>query len=490
MNDMALNVEQALNKPSDNESKKSLYQRLFHRNQTVTPKELYTFLPAAIEVEQTPASPAGRAIIWTIVILFIIACVWAYFGKIDIVAVAQGKVIPSEYIKHIQPLEAGKIKVIHIKEGQYVQQGDPLITLDTTNTGADVERLRHEIEEREANSERFIAFEGWLSSQAGTENLSGVRASSATVGSDLLTEQIPETNSQRAQQNILSQQKAELTARLNSLNSEHRKQLAEQAMVQGEITKKKRILPVLTERVDALETLVKKDYGSKLQFLELKQELIEEEQDLIIQTARFQQLDATLDSIQNQIDSLVSEARLNNLNQLQESQLQLAGLQQESIKANERNQQQLLTAPINGQVQQLAVHTIGGVVTPAQALMVIVPQDSQMEVEAMIMNKDIGFVQEGQLVEVKIDTFNFTKYGLIDAEITSISDDAIQDENLGLVYTARFKLKKEQLQIEGRMVKLSPGMSVTAEVKTGKRRLIEYFLSPLLRYKQESLGER
>lgn len=113
-----------------------------------------------------------------------------------------------------------------------------------------------------------------------------------------------------------------------------------------------------------------------------------------------------------------------------------------------------------------------------------------MEVEAMILNKDIGFVHEGQKAQVKIDTFNFTKYGLIDAEISSISDDAIQDENLGLVYSARFKLSKEELQVEERMVRLSPGMSVTAEVKTGKRRLIEYFLSPLLRYKQESLGER
>ena len=483
MNDLTLNPQEAADKASQNESKKSVYQRLFHRDQTVTPKEMYTFLPAAIEVEQTPASPAGRAIIWAIVILFIIACVWAYFGKVDIVAVATGKVIPSEYIKHIQPLEAGKIKAIHIKEGQYVKQGDPLITLDTTNTQADVERLNHEIQEREASIERFENLENWLSGSAGLHDAVGSNPQGVSPLHQTALRNI-------GQQNILNQQMAELTARLNSLNSEHRKQLAEQAMVQGEITKKKRIHPVLKERVDALETLLKKDYGSKLQFLELKQELIEEEQDLIIQTARFQQLDASLDSIQNQIDSLISEARLNNLNQLQESQLQLSGLKQESIKANERNQQQLLTAPINGQVQQLAVHTIGGVVTPAQALMVIVPQDSQMEVEAMILNKDIGFVQEGQLAEVKIDTFNFTKYGLIDAEITSISDDAIQDENLGLVYTARFKLTKEQLQIEDRLVKLSPGMSVTAEVKTGKRRLIEYFLSPLLRYKQESLGER
>ena len=340
----------------------------------------------------------------------------------------------------------------------------------------------HEINEREANIERFQSFETWLEKLTDTPP-NGVRSNSFTVGSDPTLETL-------AQQHLLNQQKAELTSRLSAYQNEKRKQLAEKAMTQGEVTKKQRILPVLKERVDALETLLKKDYGSKLQFLELKQELIEEEQDLLIQQSRIEQLNASIESIQDQVDTLISETRLNSLNQLQENQLQLAGLKQELIKARERNQQQLLTAPISGQVQQLVVHTVGGVVTPAQALMVIVPQESQMEVEAMILNKDIGFVHEGQKAEVKIDTFNFTKYGLIDAEISSISDDAIQDENLGLVYSARFKLAREEIQVDERMVKLSPGMSVTAEVKTGQRRLIEYFLSPLLRYKQESLGER
>jgi hemolysin D len=480
MNDAALTTPPELSTSKIKEEGKVL--AFFRKDQRVTAKELYEFLPAAIEVEQTPSSKAGRAIIWAIVILFTLAAIWAYFGKVDIVAVAQGKVIPSEHIKHIQSLEAGKIKIIHIKEGQYVQQGDSLITLDNTQTQADVERFSHEIKEREASIQRFLAFENWLQNQTGSLSGYGVRP----VGSDPITE----ISGQLAQQNLLNQQIAEFKSRLSSFKNEKRRQLAEKAMTQGEVTKKQRILPVLKERVDALETLLKKDYGSKLQYLELKQELIEEEQDLLIQQSRTEQLDASIEAIQDQVETLISETRLNNLNQLQESQLQLAGLQQEHIKANERNQQQLLKAPISGQVQQLAVHTVGGVVTSAQALMVIVPQESQMEVEAMILNKDIGFVHEGQKAEVKIDTFNFTKYGLIDAEISSISNDAIQDENLGLVYSARFKLNKEELQVEDRMVRLSPGMSVTAEVKTGKRRLIEYFLSPLLRYKHESLGER
>ncbi len=479
MNDASLN---ASTKQSTDHKEKGKVLAFLHKDQRVTSKELYGFLPAAIEVEQTPSSKAGRAIIWAIVILFTIAAIWAYFGKVDIVAVAQGKVIPSEHIKHIQPLEAGK--TIHIKEGQYVEEGEPLITLDSTETQADVERFSHEIKERQANIERFLVFESWLENLTG-EPLVGVRPNSPTVGSD------PSSETEKlAQQNLLNQQMTELRSRLSAYKNEKRKQLAEKAMTQGEVTKKQRILPILKERVDALETLLKKDYGSKLQYLELKQELIEEEQDLLIQQSRTEQLDASIEAIQDQVETLTSETRLNNLNQLQESKLQLASLQQELIKANERNQQQLIKAPISGQVQQLAVHTVGGVVTPAQALMVIVPQESQMEVEAMILNKDIGFVHEGQKAEVKIDTFNFTKYGLIDAEISSISDDAIQDENLGLVYSARFKLKTEEIQVEDRLVKISPGMSVTAEVKTGKRRLIEYFLSPLLRYKQESLGER
>ena len=139
---------------------------------------------------------------------------------------------------------------------------------------------------------------------------------------------------------------------------------------------------------------------------------------------------------------------------------------------------------------QLAIHTIGAVVTPAQELMIIVPKESVLEVEALVLNKDIGFVHEGQLAEVKVDTFNFTKYGLVDGKISYLSDDAIQDENLGLVYKAVVQLDKTQMWVNGKAINLSAGMTTTVEVKTEKRRIIEYFLSPLLRYKQESIRER
>ena len=168
----------------------------------------------------------------------------------------------------------------------------------------------------------------------------------------------------------------------------------------------------------------------------------------------------------------------------------MATLTQEGIKAESRNRLMTLVAPVDGTVQQLAVHTVGGVVTEAQALMVVVPADEVMEVEAFLENKDVGFVNAGQAAVVKIETFPFTKYGTVPATVAHVSDDAIADENKGLVYATRVRLGKTTIQVDERTVNLSPGMAVTVEIKTGQRRVIEYFLSPLLQYKDESLRER
>ncbi len=168
----------------------------------------------------------------------------------------------------------------------------------------------------------------------------------------------------------------------------------------------------------------------------------------------------------------------------------MAAIEQEIIKATVRKNAQTLRSPVDGVVQQLAVHTLGGVVTPAQELMMIVPEEESLEVEAMLENKDIGFVEEGQTAEVKIDAFPFTKYGTIDGTLIDISNDAILDEVKGLMFKTQVSLQQSLMQIGKRQVQLTPGMSVTVEIKTGTRRVIEFFLSPLLRYKQESIRER
>jgi len=443
---------------------------------------IYEFLPAAIEVESTPSSKAGRLIIWLIVLLFVIAVIWALVGKIDIVAVAQGKVIPSERVKQIQPLESARIKAIHVQEGQSVTAGESLITLDSALVQTDLNRLTSELVDSQQNLARLLVLNRWL------DNLKGDLKGSDSMGSESQT--LTPLNLNSDQQRLLVQEQREISSQLKALKHEQNKLSAEAQMVQAEINKQQQVVPVLAERVDALDTLQKKSYGSKLQFLEIKQELIEAQQDLAVQQARMTQLDVSVQGVETQKALYLSEKRKQTLMQWSELKTRSESLAQEVSKTEQRLQHYDLRAPINGQVQQLAVHTVNGVVSPAQALMLIVPQYGELQVEVMLRNKDIGFVEEGQTVEVKVDTFNFTKYGFIDGELTSISDDAIQDENLGLVYSARVKLKQDGLSVNDRFVRLSPGMSVTAEVKTGTRRLIEFFLSPLLRYKQESLGER
>jgi hemolysin D len=197
--------------------------------------------------------------------------------------------------------------------------------------------------------------------------------------------------------------------------------------------------------------------------------------------------------------------------ELAKSEQKASGLAQDLIKAEQRTRLQQLSAPVDGVVQQLAIHTVGGVVTPAQSLLVIVPSESRLEIEAMVSNRDIGFVHPGQEAEIKIDTFNFTRYGLLHGQVLSVSQDAIirdqqqeraNDRRLGLQnesseprgqelnYSARVSLDRTQMRIDDQMVNLSPGMAATVEIKTGSRNILSYLLSPLRRYHQEALRER
>ncbi len=433
------------------------------------------FLPAALEIQETPPSPIGRAITWSIVILFTIAILWACFGKVDIVATAQGKVIPSDRTKIIQPLEIGSVSVIHVREGQSVKKGDPLIDLDTTGTQADATRLGNEYSTAQAELARatalIIAMQSHTAPIAHWPN---------TTSIDVL----------EPQKQLLASQWQQHQATLSSLDNEKLRREAELIGTEEQIKKLAATLPIITERAESLKTLADKQLAPRHTYLELEQQRIEQTQDLAIQKQRRQELIANLAQLKEQRKVEEANALNNALAELTDAKRRGQGLNQESIKADQRNQLLRLTAPVDGIVQQLAVHTIGGVVTPAQQLMVIVPQDEGIEVEAIIVNRDIGFVREGQIAEVKVDAFPYTKYGAIDAELINVSNDAVADEKLGLIYTARVLLKQNTIRVEDKMINLSPGMSVTVEVKTGKRKLIEYVLSPLMQYADESGRER
>ena len=202
------------------------------------------------------------------------------------------------------------------------------------------------------------------------------------------------------------------------------------------------------------------------------------------------ELDGLLRDASNQRAALVAQIRKEAYDAVTEGNRIIAASQQDRRRAGERSKLLKLTAPVDGTVQQLTVHTVGGVVPAAQPLMQIVPADSPVEVEAFIENKDVGFVRADQNAEVKIDAFNYTKYGTIEATVRNVSRDAIPDENQGLIYATRVALSRSDIIIDGLPVQLSAGMSVNVEIKTGTRRVIEYVLSPLIRHQREALHER
>ncbi|HEC19586.1 MAG TPA: HlyD family type I secretion periplasmic adaptor subunit [Gammaproteobacteria bacterium] len=442
----------------------------------------HEFLPAALEIQESPPSPMGRLIVWSLVLLVIIAIAWASIGEVDVVATAQGKIIASGHSKIIQPLEIGVVKSIHVSEGQRVAKGDLLIELDGTSSGADKRRIEAELLDARMDKQRLDVAVNNLGDPDGLpaqlnkltyDTLSGI-----TAGAKLL------------QQQRLRSQLEEHNARLQTVNASIAQRQAELSATRTRIKKLEATLPIITERVVSLKALLEKNLASRHDYLALEQQRREQYYDLISLKDSVKQIRAAITGAKQQKQTLQAEYRKNILGELAETQRKIAALSQELNKTRQRVTLQKLTAPVSGVVQQIAIHTVGGVVTPAQSLMVIVPERSQLEVEAWLANKDIGFVNEGQQAEIKVETFPFTKYGVIDAEIASVSNDAIVDEKNGLVYRARVLMKKSAIQVGDKLVNLAPGMAVTVEVKTGKRRLIDYFLSPLMEYTTESIRER
>jgi hemolysin D len=311
------------------------------------------------------------------------------------------------------------------------------------------------------------------------------------------------------QRRFLVAQIAEHNAKIAALDSQKDQKQAELATTAATIDKLDAVIPTIQERVDIRKTL--NEFGSRLQYLEVLQQLTESQKERLVQQSHYHEAEAALAAITDTRTQTAAEYRRTLFGELTEAERKAAGLAADLSKAQERTKLQLLTAPVSGTVQQLAVHTVGGVVTPAQALLVIVPSDSRLEIEAMVSNRDIGFVHAGDAVEIKVETFDFTRYGLLHGQVLSISSDSIvrdapadkagdkppgsssatsEPKGQELTYAARISLDRTQMQVEDKMVNLSPGMAVTAEIKTGSRRIIGYLLSPLMKYKQESLRER
>jgi hemolysin D len=433
------------------------------------------FLPAALELQDTPVSPAPRIVAWLLMAFALIAVLWAVFGKIDVVATAQGKIVPNEGSKLIQPIETAAVKAIHVVDGQSVKAGQVLVELDATVAHADSTRSANDL----ATARLIAARSRGLLAALDSGKLPRIEAPEGVSVERVVQEQ-----------RNLDGLHAEYQARVQRIDAEIAKREAERRSTEEIVRKLEQTVPIARQRAEDFKGLVEKNFISKHGYLEKEQVRIEQEADLQTQRSRLRELAHAIAEAQGQKAALIAETRRMALDSLNDAEQKATAHGQELVKSDTRGKLMTLTAPVDGTVQQLAIRTVGGVVTPAQALMVIVPRDYALEVEAMLENKDIGFVNAGHEAEVKIETFPFTKYGTIPAKLTHVSHDAITDDKKGLIYSTRARLQRATIQVEDKTVNLSAGMAVSVEIKTGKRRVIEYFLSPLLQRGSESLRER
>ena len=433
------------------------------------------FLPAALSLQETPVSPAPRVAMGLLIAFAAIALLWAIFGRIDVVATAQGKFVPSDRSKIIQPLEPATVRAIHVTDGQEVKAGDVLVELDATDALADQSRIGGDLTSAHLQTARARAL-----------------LTALTSGHEPMLDRFPDIAVARVsqEQRLLEGQYGEYQTKSARIEAYIAQKEAELRSTREIVNKLQQTLPIATQKAQDYKDLVDRNFMSKHGYLEREQTRIEMESDLATQKSRLAELEAAIREGRGQKAALVAETRRVALDSLNEAEQKLNTYRQEYVKADSRGRQAMLTAPVDGIVQQLAIHTVGGVVTEAQSLMVVVPREDSMEVEAFLENKDIGFVSPGQEAELKIETFPFTRYGTINARVTHVSLDAINDEKRGLIYAVRVLPERATIDVDGKVIRLTPGMAVTVEIKTSTRRVIEYFLSPLIQYKHESLRER
>ncbi|GAB3357410.1 HlyD family type I secretion periplasmic adaptor subunit [Lysobacter tyrosinilyticus] len=433
------------------------------------------FLPAHLELTETPVSPTLRWAMRVIIALFVVALLWACVGKLDIVAVAPGKTVVGSRTKVIQPAETAVVRRILVQDGQVVKAGQLLIELDATAATADYTKADEALLTAKLSELRFAAIAASLDSG---------RPPVLTTAAGLPPERM------KQEQQLASSQVAAFQAKRGNLEAAIAQRQAELQTVQTLIQPLEENARIAKSRADDYATLVEGKYVGRHEYLLREQERIAAERDVATQKSRLGEIRSALTGAREQLRVLVTDTRQQTLDGLHQAREQVGQFTPEVAKTEQRDKLMLLRAPVDGTVQQLVVHTVGGVVTPAQPLLVVVPSEESLEVEATVLNKDIGFVRAGQPVTVKVESFPYTRYGYLTGTVVSVSHDAAQDEKLGLVFPARVKLDGATLNIDGVDVRITPGMALSAEIKTGKRRVIDYLLSPLQAHSAEALRER
>lgn len=458
------------------------------------------FLPAALSLQHTPVHPAPRRAMVAIVALFVVALAWSAIGEVDIVAVAPGRIVVSDRTKVVQPLEPAVVRAIHVRDGSRVQAGELLVELDPTGADADrasvLEQLRAAESELQRSQTLLAAMRSGIAPAVGAlrDEARAPRTSLATTPAttQAKTHATAQATAQAATQlrALIAAEWQDIQARRARLAADATRREAELATAREQLAKLQVMLPLARQREADIKALTAEGLLAAHAGQDRARERIEIERDLTTQQARIIEVEAAVAESRKAIGAHTAEVQRNLSDRAEQARMKAAQLRHDSAKTDQRERLTRLTAPVAGTVQQLAAHTVGGVVTAAQQLMVIVPDAAPVLAEVVIDNKDIGFVHVGQPVEVKLDTFNFTRYGLVPATVASVSADAVVDDKRGAVFVATLRLERDTIEVGDRSIRLSPGMNLSAEIKTGRRRVIDFVLSPLQRSVSDSFRER
>jgi hemolysin D len=378
----------------------------------------------------------------------------------DIVVSGAGKIVPHARIKTIAAVDSARVVALHITEGQAVVTGQTLVELDATATDAIHQKALIEAAEGVLELARSQAL---LDAMRGSANKSDEMPRLPTID-DL----------EKHYNVIVDAEKWQAAQR--HLHGQYRDFESRLAHIDGDIASFTRQLPLLGEQAATFNALSATNDVAPIDYL--------------VKEQAYEALRGQLQEAQKQRASLLAEAQRQTLEAITTARRAVAAATQDAAHYAAITQRHTLSAPVDGTVQQLTLHTIGGVVAATQPLMQIVPSSGPIEIEAFINNKDKGFVHIGQSAAVKIDAFEYTKYGTLPGRVTHVSQDAIDDEKRGLIFAVKVELDKATLDIKGHETPVTTGMSVNVEIKTGRRRVIEYVLNPLLRHTGEALDER
>jgi len=426
----------------------------------------HEFKPLLVEIEERPINPLGRTIFWIVIAAMTFTSLWMFFGEVDVVVTARGKVIPTGEVKVVQPLNSGVVTSILIQPGDYVGKGQLLMEIDPSDVDPELESMHADYKQAGLEIKRI----------------------------DALLENRPfDLNGQDFDAEILRVQHQIYLAEKKRLDKQIQVKLGALAQQDERLAAENKVLEqarymagLLAEKLRRLTSV--QDIISRDEYDQAESEAKRYQTEIQASGHRIAEIWALKEQTNQEISFLKEEYRTRLLTDLAEKKQRYLYLQAKIERSQFISTRQQITAPVDGYVSQLLFHTIGGVVTPAEKLAFIVPTHSPLLIKALLLNKDAGFVTDGMDASIKIDTFNFQKYGTIAGEVIQVSKDSIEDEQLGLVYETYIAPQSSTLMVNGVETPISAGMSVTTEVKVGKRRIIEFFLYPLIKYLDEGVS--